>query len=293
MAAGVRFTAGVVGLVAALGLVSASFGQPNPLEQPEVGEPLAVSGEVELVELRLQRSRRGRIPFDQEAAKGTLETCLWFPKEWQKSASFRQEANPDFYFFNVIELGEVLDDAGKLLFGERTKEDGLPRRWMSSESMYLNRSPSRKGPVLRLTLKAPALQAKKLARITGTVEVSAARLVQQTLKVPVKEGEQVFDKDIFAAFPLHLKVASQEKETVLHLKTPTFLGRLSQWEVETKGRPLFAYSSLPSEASKDGTTTQARKYKGPLGDDWRLRVSMLDPVESKTFQFDFRDIELP
>lgn len=130
-------------------VAAAGFGQPGAIE---LTGPLASSGGVELVEVRLQRSLKGRLPVGQKAAKGGLEVVLWFPHEWSESADFRQKGTPDFYLYYLHDFGQVVDDAGKELGHGRpaASDDPLPREFRFFDALYLLNNPARKGPLYRM-----------------------------------------------------------------------------------------------------------------------------------------------
>jgi hypothetical protein len=76
--------------------------------------------------------------------------------------------------------------------------------------------------------------------------------------------------------------------------SPWNRGRLVDWEL-VDGRKeirMFSESTKSPDTKGDGVTVEktyfAKSYKG-----WLLRLVILDPIESKTFSFDFKNVELP
>ncbi|MBX9583552.1 MAG: hypothetical protein K2X87_24890 [Gemmataceae bacterium] len=77
----------------------------------------------------------------------------------------------------------------------------------------------------------------------------------------------------------------------MNYASPWNRGRLSAWDV-LDGERRLSLASEGTTGEGEGVTVE-RTYRRRTVEDLSLRLVVLEAVESKTFEFEFRDVELP
>ncbi len=242
---------------------------------------------------------RSTVPGAVKSAEMRID--LWFPATWERT-------QPGFpCLIHLCSLSPVKDDTGKLLSTEdRVKEITYLQGEVRGDDWRSGRG--KEGPTISFLLDAPTRRANKITAITGTADVSLARVVNLTFNdLPAINGKDLEHRNIKGLKGLKLNFSIEVKNGVVVAKlkspmnyaSPWNRGHLQEWAIIDGVNEIRSFdegvisSSESVPPAKEGVTVQRtfngrRDFKG-----WSLRISVLEPVESKSFKFDFRGIELP
>jgi len=244
---------------------------------------------VELDEIHIVR--RTALGAVKEADLTNMQLGLWFAADWEP-----KDALP---LIHIQSLSAVEDDTGHLLSTEKRLQDVMylrgevrGRAWKSSGG--------KQGPVVSLLLEAPARGAHKLKGIKGKAKIILTKNVSLTFQnVAAINGKDLEHPDIKSLAAMKLRFSIEEKDGRVSAKlsapvkyaSPWDRGRLHDWDVMDGGKEI----SLASEGTRgagEGVTVE-RTYRRRTLKGLSLRLVVLEPVESKTFDFDFQDVALP
>jgi hypothetical protein len=246
---------------------------------------------VELEEIRIVR--QAALGAVKEADLTNMVLKLWFPATWKR------EEDLFHHLIHLKSLSAIEDDTGKLLLTEkRVRQINYLHGEVRGDEW---RGSDRKGgPVARMLLEAPARRAEKIKAITGKAQISLAKAVRLTFNdLAAINGKELDHPDMKGLQALKLRFSIEEKDGRVSAKVtapvnyapPWRRGRLQQWDV-VDGKMEIGLFSEGVSPDKEGVTVEKtyrrRSFKG-----LSLRLIVLDPVESKTFNFDFRNVELP
>jgi len=259
----------------------------------EPGRITPASGGVELEEINIVR--RTALGAVAGADLTNMELKLYFPAVWTRQERV-ENAN---YLIHFESLTNIEDDTGKLLSTEgRLKEIQYLRGDVQGDE--LKGGGRAGGPIARLLLEAPARKAEKIKAIKGKAQISLAKTVNLTFKdLAAINGKLLEHTDLKGLQHLKLRFSIQEKDgNVIATVTapakytsPWNLGRLHHWDL-FKGEQEIELSSEAVLPDNQGIAVEKR-YARPSFKGLSLRLVVLDPVESKTFNFDFRNVDLP
>lgn len=280
-----------------LGLV---LGSPLPLCLPPADsaaraqEPTRIapaSNRVEIDDIHVERrAARG-------AAKGAdltnMRLKLWFAADWKTPDG---SSSP---LIHIQELAPIEDDTGRVLStAARSKQieylrgEVRGKEWQSTGG--------KGGPVIDLLLDAPARGAAKLKGVKGKALVTLTKPLSLTFTDLAAVNGKVLDHPdlkVLAAMKLRFSVEEKDGGVSARLSAPVNFaspwnrGRLRNWEV----RDAAGLLSASREATKpegEGVVVE-RTYRRGSVKGLSLRLTVLEAVESKTFDFEFRDVELP
>lgn len=249
------------------------------------------SNGVELDEINIVR----RVALDSErgADLTNMQLGLWFAADWKPAdKGFRT-------LIQIQSLDAVEDDTGRILSTqERLKQIEYLRGEVRGNTW--NSSGGKQGPVVSLLLDAPARGANKLKAIKGKAHVSLTKAVTLTFNDLAAINGKVLDHpDLksLAAMKLKFSIEMSDGEVSATLSAPVNYasprnhGPLQEWAVMDGKKPI----SLSSERTiglAAGVTVE-RTYDRASFKDLSLRLVVLNAVESKTFEFDFREVSLP
>lgn len=281
-------------------LLGLAFGSPLPLcPAPADGaaraqEPARIapaSNGVELDDIHVERrAARG-------AARGAdltnMRLKLWFAAEWQTPDG----GSPPLV--HIQELAPVEDDTGRVLSTaaraqqiEYLRGEVRGGAWQSAGG--------KGGPVVDLLLDAPARGAAKLKGVKGKARVTLTRPVGLTFgDLAAVDGKVLDHPDLRGLAAMKLRFSVEEKgggvsarlSAPVNYASPWNRGRLRSWEVRDAAGPLSA-SREATKKEGEGVAVE-RTYRRGSVKGLSLRLTVLDAVESKTFDFEFRDVELP
>jgi hypothetical protein len=233
--------------------------------------------------------------------KGEMKIDLWFPATWEKvPAGFP-------HLIRLRSLSPIEDDTGKLL---STKDRLGQIAYLRSEVRgdTWRTGGGREGPDISFCLEAPQRRAEKIKAITGAADVSLAKVVSLTFSDLAAINGKELDhprikglKDLKLRFSIEVKdgTVSATMQSPINFASPWNGGRLQEWALFDGGKEVTSFneSTMPCDESpsqqNDGVIVQRtfigrRDFKG-----WSMRISVLEPVESKSFTFDLHGVELP
>ena len=248
--------------------------------EPEDTGPIAVSGDAEIDGIDIARRKAAY------AARGadltTMTVGLWFPADWKGEA--------DAYLVKLTSLDPVVDDTGKVLSTHGRLADIRALRG----EVQADCTPTiggRTGPVLQMVLEVPARRATAI-RITGKAEVSRARYQTVRFDLATSLGKSL-DHPLLRRRGFKVRPLVQVKggDTLVTLQVPAMHDYLVEWDVEAGGQPL-GWNIQGVEPGAGGVQLE-QWYAGPLPKGCPLALQLAVPVETRTFAFDFRNVELP
>lgn len=249
------------------------------------------SGGVEIEEITIVR--RKTLGAVKEADLTKMQVLLQPTAAW--------EGRPDHHLVRLHSLSPIKDDTGKLLTTQkRLKQiDYLQGEVRGQE--WRNRADNKSGPSISLLLDAPQRSATKIMAIQGRAEVSRARAVELSFAdLPAINGKDLSHPDMPQLKDLKLRFSVEVKDervvtrvsAPFNYASPWNIGRLQTWTVWDKEKKEPAVGTM-SKVPENGGVTVERTYRHASFDGWSLDIVVLEPVETKMFDFEFRDVELP
>jgi hypothetical protein len=249
-------------------------------------EPLRIvpaSGGVEVEEIEIVR-------HSSPTAEGTLvpganmSLTLWFPADWKNK-------HLSHHLIRIKSLDPIEDDTGNLLLTEEGRKD-IDYLRDEQRARYSKQADGKAGPVVTTYLDGPARRAETIKAIKGKAEVSLAKEVSLTFKdLDALNGKELDHPDFPALRDMKLKfwltpgffAWTAQISAPDRFDWPGNFGRLDSWEVLDGGVPVTC--SRREETLREFTCGTVKRLS--------LRLVVLEPVESKTFDFDFRNVPLP
>jgi len=258
------------------GVVSALVFCQSPARtaSPEYPGPIAVSRGVEINEIEITHRK---VSYAQEKADLTYMTVgLWFTSDWK--------GKEESYWVKLLDLAPVVDDTGKVLALKPLGDiPSLPGEVLSNQIMTRDKT----GPIITMVLEEPNRRATRLKHLKGKAEVSQVR--SQTLKFDLVAAQgKVLDHSLLKGFPIRPAWKEKDGYTFATLGVPPMHARLVSWGLEAQGQMLEDLS-----IGERGRITLDHTYQGSLPKGCLLVLQVAVPTETKTFEFDFTDIELP
>jgi hypothetical protein len=251
------------------------------------------SGGVELDEINIVR--RTALGAVKTADLTNMEITLWFASVWKK------KVRDGHFLVHMKALEPIEDDTGKLLLTE-LRLKGIECLQGDVRLNAWKTSGGKEGPTLSLKLEAPAHKADKIKAIKGKAEVISAKPVDVTFSdLSAINGKELTHPDLKGLRDMKLIFAIEEKEGMVAAKmaapfnfaSPWNRGRLVDWELVDSKKGIRLFSQSVSTDTKGEGVTEGKTYFGKGYKGWSLRLVILDPIESKSFSFDFKNVELP
>lgn len=249
------------------------------------------SGGVELAEIRIVRWTA--LDAVKEADLTNMHIELWFSSAWKK------EDNQLAHLVRLHSLSAIEDDTGRVLSTvKRLKAIEYLRGEVRGNTW--KGSGGKGGPVARLLLEAPARGAGKIKAIKGRAEVSTAKPVSLTFNdLSAINGKELDHPDMKGLRAMKLRFSIEEKDgqvsarvaAPVNYASPWNLGRLQYWDV-IDGQRKISLASEGVSAAGEGVAVE-KTYRRQTFKGLSLRLVVLEPVETKTFNFDFHNVELP
>jgi hypothetical protein len=248
-----------------------------PAREPNT-PPLADNGEVEVITLQLNRERRA----DQApgAELSSLRIELWFKGALPGDKLSRN-------LVKLVELAPIEDDTGKILStsARLADIDSLQRL----VPCYGNKQARGElGPVLPLTVDAPAREAKSIKSLKGKVLIWTAHEVRLKFEKPgaVRDLPLVHEK--LADFPIRATIRVVNGKTKASLAMSNQDERITDWWlVGSDEGQVNAIAEGGDEASS------TKVHEGDHSDAALLVIGLLEPTATKVLEFEFKDLELP
>jgi hypothetical protein len=231
------------------------------------------------------------------AKKGEMKIDLWFPATWERV----QAGFP--HLIHLRSLNSIEDDTGKLLSTEdRLGQIAYLRGEVRGDTWRTG--DGREGPTISLCLEAPQRRAERIKALAGVADVSVAKVVSLTYNDLAAINGKELDhprikglKDLKQRFSIEVKdgTVSATMESPINFASPSNGGRLEWWALLDGGKEVTSFDeSVSTTRPKNGGVIVQRTFIGRRDfRGWSMRVSVLEPVESKSFTFNFHGVELP
>ncbi len=248
---------------------------------------------VELSEIRIER--RIALAAVKYADLTNMRLELWFPRNW------KQKPLPDFALIQFESLDPIEDDTGKLLSTEKRLRN---IEAVSTEVRVGINHPGYGtfGPSIRLLLDAPAHGATRIKAIRGKARVSLCEPVELRFDdLTAWNDKHLEHADLKDLKAMKLRFSSEEKGDQVTAKiwapvnyaSPWKRGRLDNWQLR-EGKESLSVTREAVKGDGDGIgVTVEQTYERPTIKRLSLYLTVLKPVETKTFEFNFKDVELP
>ena len=227
--------------------------------------PILESDGVRVDAIHINRTWKSNAP--SEVNLSSMEILLWLGMN---------DTAPQF-LVQLVNLEPIIDDTGKVLSTDQRRKEiyVLGRNVVSGTTRWID---SRNGPVVSLTVDAPARKASHIQSFKGRIEVTPISNGSITLKnLPSLIGKQLqhkFLKDL----DIVPNIEKDNQVTKVTLKITGQHERLRSWKVQQNGRPLIllstgsewtgekskresqTYPTIPPKMSMDHPYRQMLKY---------------------------------
>lgn len=250
------------------------------------------SGGVEIADISI--ARRSVLGAVKDADLTNMHLKLWFAAEWESVIGSHSPA-----LVHLKELSAIEDDTGRLLSTEARRKYIYELEGEVRQNTWRGGG-GEGGPVMSLKLDAPARGADKIKAIQGKAEVTLTKQVELTFKdLAAISGEFLDHPDLKALRDMKLWFAVSEKNGKVSAQlsapedfsSPRNRGRLYFWDI-MNGEEKLHPSSIGGVGKGEGGAEE-KTYRDQTIKGLTLRLVVLEPVETKTFKFHFKDVELP
>jgi hypothetical protein len=265
-----------------------------PLCQSESERPALAQGTtriapasngVEIEELYVVRqSALGAV---KDADLTNMRLRLWFSADWEA----KDGRSPPL--IQLQELSAIEDDTGHVLSTEKRLKQIEQLRGEVRGDIWKGAG-GKQGPVVSLLLEAPARGAGKIKAVKGKADVTLTKQISLTFEdLAAVNGKDLEHPDMknLGAMKLRFSIAEKDGSVSAKLSSPSKRGRLYDWNV-MDGEKAISLSSEGTHREGEGVTVE-KTYRRRTIKGLSLRVIVLDAVETKTFSFDFQNVELP
>jgi len=249
------------------------------------------SNGVEVEELHI--ARRSALGAVKGADLTHMELGLWFSADWMPTDG----RSPPL--IHLQELSPIEDDTGRVLSTEKRLKHVEQLRGEVRGNTWKSAG-GKQGPVVSLLLEAPARGAARLKAIKGKAQVTTTKQISLTFKdLAAMDGKELDHPDMKGLGAMNLRFAITEKDgsvsarlsAPVNYASPWNRGRLYAWDV-MDGERRLSQSSEGSSGAGEGVTVE-KTYRRRTTKDLSLRLIVLEAVETRTFSFDFQNVELP
>jgi hypothetical protein len=276
-----------------LSVVFVALGASLPAQESDRKVIAPTSGGVDIERIMIVRqAARGAV---KAADLTNMQIELRLMGDWKN-----QDLDSFDHLVWLRSLDPVEDNTGKLLSTPKRRKqiDYLEGEVRGLE--WSGEAKGKGGPSIRLILDAPERSAVKIKAFQGRAEVTRARAVRlQFDDLSAIHGKELSHPDLPGLEKLKVRFSIETKEGEVTAKvaapfnysSPWFRGRLAAWSLMDGEGEIHLSSEGTSRA--EGRFTVERTFRRPDFKGWSLSLVVLDPVESKTFDFEFHDIELP
>lgn len=251
------------------------------------------SGGVEIDGIHIER--RSALGAVRGADLTNTRLDLWFPADWKDNG---ERAS---MLVHLRELDGIEDDTGRLLSTE-TRLRGIEELKGEVRQNTTKGGFKTGGPVVHLKLDAPSRGADKLKAIKGEAEVTLAKKVVLTFNdLAAIDGTRLEHPDLKALRDMNLVFSVSEKGGTVSARlsapenftSPWRRGRLQDWDVMDGDEELRPSSIGGAGKGKGEGVTEEKTYRERTTKGLSLRLTVLEAVETKTFKFHFKDVDLP
>jgi hypothetical protein len=260
----------------ALSAASVVCGQPAPADRTPA---IAISGGTEISEIRITRWKASYSA--KKADLTNMRIDFWFadPK-W---------GGADHHLVSVKQIEPIKDSTGKLLSTKKRLEanQAVNGEILTSQNQVFL---GKRGPMFELTLDAPAREATTIKAIKGKADVARTELEALDFDLDKVLGKPLSHPSL-KNFKIEPSIQVNDGDTEVTLRVPESHAKLYRWFVAHK--TVLRSTSEGGTPSPAGTVGLTTTYRGKLPKGCILRLIIAKPVESKTFEFHFKDIDLP
>jgi hypothetical protein len=242
---------------------------------------IAESGGAEVDEIKIVRRKVAKHADILDMTLG-----LWLPLNGTFSTG-------DKYLVQLTELNPIKDDAGRLL---STKRPPLFQSWEVGEGEVEAGTTKimrgQQGPVLTLVLDAPARSASSLKQVKGkaTVHLVKTETVSFT-DIAATLGKRL-EHQTLKELSVVPDIKTKGDETTVTLTVPVRHARLFDWYLKKDGQRLYGRVLGKRQPPGKDFVELTETYDGDVkGCSLHLEIAV--PVKSRTFTFEFKDLELP
>jgi hypothetical protein len=233
--------------------------------------PIAASAGAEIYEITIKRCKASYAARDADVTNLTL--ALHFPAKWKSQRHS--------YLVRIVSLEPIADDTGKIL---STKGRLRKIKFLGGDVLVNGSFDSRalEGPVIRMVMDVPARRAIYLKSVKGKAKVSRVRIQFVEFPFAAVLGKPL-EHPLVKGFKLIPKMEMENGDTTVRLRASNLPDRLVKWGLTAGDREL--------ECVRYGDSF--RTYRGQLPEGCSLWLMFDVPAETKTFEFDFKNVELP
>ena len=248
---------------------------------PERTPPIAISGDAEIASIKIVRCKSTDAAI--EADLTNMEMELWLTSEFDGKTRRR-------FLVNLLDLGPIQDDTGKLLSSEKRLK-WLPFLHSDFIADSYKASRGKGGPLIRFLLDAPAKQANKIKSIKGKAVVSEWKLARLEFDLSFKKGKR-FDDPNLKELKIEPAIKVEKGETIVSLRVPDRHARLVEWGL-ARGNQLLRFMSLSSKDGGNGRLLLEKTYRIDSNMASALVIVIAEPIAPKELEFNFSNVELP
>ena len=274
------------------GLIPLCSVLPGPAARAQDTTRIApASNGVEVEELHIVR--RSALGAVKGADLTHMQLGLWFAADWKA---------PDGHsppLVHLQELGPIEDDTGRVLSTEKRLKHIEQLRGEVRGDTWKSAG-GKQGPVVGLLLEAPARGAGRIKAIKGRAQVTTTKQISLTFSdLAAINGKDLEHPDMPSLGAMKLRFAIAEKDgsvaarlsAPVNYASPWNRGRLYAWDV-VDGERRLGLSSQGTSGEGEGVTVE-KTYRRRTLKGLSLRLVVLDAVETRTFSFNFQNVELP
>lgn len=281
----------ILGLLCSGFLSFSQFSSERTAFAQETTRIAPASNGVEIEELHIVR--RSALDAVKKADMTNMQLRLWFSADWEA----KDGRSPPL--IHLQELKAIEDDTGHVLSTENRLKQIDQLRGEVQASTWKSAG-GKQGPVVSLLLEAPARGAGKIKAVKGKAQIALTKQINLTFSdLAAVNGKDLEHPDMknLGAMKLRFSIGEEDGGVTATLSAPVNYaspwnrGRLYDWHV-MDGEKAISLSTETTRSEGEGVTVE-RTYRNRTIKGLSLRVIVLDAVETKAFDFDFQNVELP
>jgi hypothetical protein len=249
--------------------------------QPSTDQPVfAESGGVEIVSINVVRKQIADRTNAGELSNMAIDLWLAQPADEKKSHRI--------YAVKMLKLDPIEDDTGKEL-SPPARRDAMA---FLKDELKTSRDKTRRGkwgPIVSVPLDVPAKGAMRIKSLKGTAVVSISERLKFDDLSQVKGKRLEHEK--LTDLPVQPSIKVEGGQTTVTLRVPVEHSRIEAWGVGKKDRLLRP--TFESSSEVEGGAALIKTYQGDLTQSTFLGIVLADPSKTKSYDFEFKNVELP
>lgn len=267
-------------LLAAFVALSNSHAQA-PDQDPDRVPVIGTSGQVEIASIRIAREKVSNAAKEADLTNMRIE--LWLTRD----ADVGVQSD---YLVKLSDLAPIEDNTGKLL---TTKSRISAIRYLQGEvrARQFQTFRGKSGPVIEITLDVPERNATAIRSLKGKASLLRFADVRLQFDNLAAIDGKVLEHPKLKEFPIRCSTKFSDGDTTLTLAVPKQHARLRDWGLEDMGQLLR--NSSESQSVEKGLVILEKTYRGDHRKTASLVIAIAEPNETKSLDFEFRNIELP